>query len=118
MSDKAKKIQNRASRLARTRAGLHGTEARPRLSVHISNMHISAQIINDDTHQTLVSASTIGKKATGNMSEKAAKVGEQIAKAATSQKITAVLFDRGSKQYHGRIKALADAAAFLRPRAV
>lgn len=110
MSDKAKKIQNRASRLARTRAGLHGTEARPRLSVHISNVHVSAQIINDDTHQTIVAASTVGKKATGTMTEKATKIGEEIAQAAKKQKVTAVVFDRGSKQYHGRIKALADAA--------
>ncbi|HMT18725.1 MAG TPA: 50S ribosomal protein L18 [Candidatus Saccharibacteria bacterium] len=110
MSDKAKKIQNRASRLARTRATIHGTEVRPRLSVHVSNLHISAQIINDDTHQTVVSASTIGKKMTGTMSDKAAKIGEEIAKAASKHKITAVVFDRGSKQYHGRMKALADAA--------
>lgn len=110
MSDKAKKIQNRASRLVRTRAGLHGTEARPRLSVYISNQHISAQIINDDTHHTLASATTVGSKLTGTMTEKATAIGEQIAKAGVAAKVSAVVFDRGSKQYHGRIKALADAA--------
>ena len=110
MSDKAKKIQNRTSRLARTRASIHGTEARPRLSVFISNQHISAQVINDDTHHTIASVSTVGSKLTGTMTEKATAIGEQIAKAATKAKVSTVVFDRGSKQYHGRIKALADAA--------
>ena len=110
MSDKAKKIVNRASRMVRTRSNIHGTETRPRLTVNVSNMHVSAQIINDDTHTTIVAASTVGAKTTGTLTEKAAGVGEAIAKAATSKKITAVVFDRGAKQYHGRIKALADAA--------
>lgn len=110
MSDKAKKIVNRASRMVRTRSKIHGTEARPRLSVTVSNIHVSAQIINDDTHTTIAAATTAGSKLSGTMTEKAASIGEAIAKAATSKKVTAVVFDRGAKQYHGRIKALADAA--------
>jgi large subunit ribosomal protein L18 len=110
MSDKVKKIQNRASRLIRTRAGLHGTESRPRMSVHISNQHVSAQIINDETHSTIASATTVGSKLSGTMTEKASAIGELIAKAAVKAKVNSVVFDRGSKKYHGRIKALAEAA--------
>ncbi|MDO8265618.1 MAG: 50S ribosomal protein L18 [Candidatus Saccharibacteria bacterium] len=110
MSDKAKKISNQASRLIRTRSGLHGTAERPRLSVTISNAHVSAQIINDDTHTTIAAATSVGIKATGTMTEKAVVVGEKIAKAAKAKKVTAVVFDRGSKKYHGRIKALAETA--------
>lgn len=106
--------QKRASSLRRAnrvRATMHGTAERPRLSVFISNVHISAQIINDDTSKTLVAATTVGqKKATGTMSERAAWVGTEIAKKAKAAKIEKVVFDRGTKQYHGRIKALADAA--------
>lgn len=110
MSDRLKKISNQASRLKRTRTKVRGTESRPRLTVTISNLHVNAQIINDETHSTLVSATSITNKAKGTMTEKATLVGEQIAKLATKKKITAVVFDRGSKKYHGRIKALADAA--------
>lgn len=110
MSDTSKKLVNRKSRAIRTRSTLHGTEARPRLTVTVSNMHISAQIINDDTSTTIVAATTVGSKATGTMTEKAAVIGETIAKAAKAKKVTAVVFDRGAKQYHGRVKALADAA--------
>lgn len=110
MSDKAKKISNRSSRLIRTRASIHGTTERPRLTVTISNAHISAQVINDETHSTIVAATSVGGKMSGTMTEKAVLVGEMIAKAAKAKKVTAVVFDRGSKKYHGRIKALADAA--------
>ena len=98
-------------RAYRVRSRMHGTAERPRLSVFISNTHISAQIINDDTSKTLVASTTVGqKKATGTMTERAAWVGSEIAKKAKAAKITTVVFDRGTKQYHGRIKALADAA--------
>ncbi len=110
MSDKARKVANKLSRATRTRSTLHGTELRPRLSVTVSNMHISAQLINDDLGTTLAAATTVGTKATGTMTEKAMIVGEKIAKYANDKKITAVVFDRGAKQYHGRVKALADAA--------
>jgi len=84
---------------------------RPRLSVHVSNLHVSAQIINDETHATLAAISTVGQKtATGTMTDKATWVGTEIAKKAKAAKISKVVFDRRSKLYHGRVKALADAA--------
>lgn len=98
-------------RANRVRARITGTSSRPRLTVCISNLHISAQIIDDTTGKTLASASTVGQKAAkGNMSEKAALIGEQIAKKAKAAKIKRVVFDRGAKLYHGRVRALADAA--------
>ena len=97
-------------RANRTRAKIHGTAERPRLTVHISNKHIIAQVIDDDKQSTLAYATTVGKKTTGTMTEKAAKVGTEIAKAAKKAKVSKVVFDRGSKLYAGRMSALADAA--------
>ena len=97
-------------RANRTRAKIHGTADRPRLSVHISNQHITAQIIDDDKKATLAYATTVGSKISGTMTEKAAKSGEQIGKAAKKAKIEKVVFDRGAKLYAGRMSALADAA--------
>lgn len=110
MSNLAKKLLNTRLRKARVRSKVQGTTARPRLTVTISNLHISAQLIDDEKQQTLVSATTIGKKLTGTMSEKAATVGADIAKKAVKKKIKAVVFDRNGRQYAGRLKALADAA--------
>ncbi|MCA9324260.1 50S ribosomal protein L18 [Candidatus Saccharibacteria bacterium] len=110
MSDRQKKIVKQSSRQTRTRAGLHGTETRPRLCVTVSNQHVSAQIINDDTHTTIAAATSVGSKTKGTMSERAALIGTEIAKAASKAKVKTVVFDRGAKKYHGRIKALADAA--------
>ena len=101
---------NKLYRQKRTRAKIQGTEIRPRLSVNISNLHVSAQIINDDTMTTLVSATTVGTKLTGSKTEKAAKIGEEIAKKAKKANITKVVFDRGAFAYAGRMSALADAA--------
>ena len=97
-------------RANRTRAKIHGTAERPRLSVHFSNLHITAQIIDDDKKVTLAYATTVGAKMTGSKTEKAAKIGEEIAKAAKAVKIKKVVFDRGSKLYAGRMAALAEAA--------
>lgn len=99
-----------ARRRNRTRSTMTGTTDRPRLSVFISNAHISAQIIDDSKGKTLAAASSVGLKLTGSMTEKAAVVGEAIAKQGTKVKVKKVVFDRGSKLYHGRIKALAEAA--------
>jgi large subunit ribosomal protein L18 len=104
------KRNNSLRRQNRVRTTVRNTASRPRLSVFISNKHISAQIIDDAKQATVVSSSTIALKATGTMTEQAAKVGADIAKKAKSAKIKAVAFDRGPKLYHGRIKALADAA--------
>ena len=101
---------NKNMRAARTRAKIHGTSDRPRLSVHFSNLHITAQVIDDDKKTTLAYATTVGAKMTGTKTEKAAKIGEEIAKKAKTAKVKKVVFDRGSKLYAGRMKALADAA--------
>ncbi len=94
----------------RTRAKIHGTADRPRLSVNISNMHVTAQIIDDDKGATLAYATTVGAKQKGSKSELAAFVGSEIAKKAKKAKIEKVVFDRGARLYAGRMKALADAA--------
>lgn len=107
----AQKIQTIARRKHRIRATISGTTERPRLSVFVSNKHISAQLIDDTKHSTIAQVSTVGAKAAeGTMTERAEWVGSEIAKKAKAAKIKQVVFDRGSKQYHGRIKALADAA--------
>ncbi|MBQ6410278.1 50S ribosomal protein L18 [Candidatus Saccharibacteria bacterium] len=97
-------------RKARTRSKIHGTADRPRLAVHFSNLHIIAQIIDDDKKTTLAYATTKGAKMTGTKTEKAAKIGEEIAKKAKAAKIKKVVFDRGAKLYAGRMNALAEAA--------
>lgn len=110
MSDLAKKLLNRSLRKNRVRSRVVGTTARPRLSVTISNKHINAQIIDDQTQRTLVSATTVGTKITGTLSEKAAAIGEEIAARAKKANINAVVFDRNGRQYGTRLHALADAA--------
>ena len=101
---------NKVYRAKRTRAKIHGTAEQPRLSVFISNRHIVAQVIDDDKGVTIAYATTVGKKMTGTMTEKAAALGTEIAKAAKAKKVKKVVFDRGSKLYAGRMSALADAA--------
>jgi len=101
----------RASRRAnRVRSVFSGTAERPRLSVNVSHLHVSAQIIDDAQRNTLVYATTVGAKVEGNLSQKAAWVGAEIAKKAQAMKIKKVFFDRGAHKYHGRVKALAEAA--------
>lgn len=105
------KIRRQNLRAHRVRSKIVGTSAMPRLSVHISNRNIIAQIIDDQTGKTLAYASTTSAKAApGTMTEQAKTIGAQIAKKAKTAKVGHVVFDRGSRQYHGRIKALADAA--------
>ena len=106
----AKKLLNRSLRKGRVRAKVQGTAERPRLTVTISNTHVSAQIIDDVKGHTLASATTVGTKATGTMTEKCAVVGTEIAKKAKKAKINAVVFDRNGRQYAGRLSGLADAA--------
>lgn len=83
---------------------------RPRLSVHRTGRHIYAQIIDDMAGKTLAAASTLGEKASGANVDAAAKVGKDIAAAAKKAGVTSVVFDRGGFLFHGRVKALADAA--------
>jgi len=111
MNNLALKAKNLALRKHRIRAKVSGTTERPRLSVFISDRHVSAQIIDDTKHKTVAAATTIGSKvAKGTMSEKAAWVGAEIATKAQAAKVSSVVFDRGGRMYHGRVKALADAA--------
>ena len=106
----ALKKQNLALRKGRVRAKISGTAERPRLTVTISNLHVSAQIIDDVAQKTLVSATTVGSKAKGTKTELAAKIGAEIAKKAKKAKISTVVFDRNGRRYAGRLSALADAA--------
>jgi large subunit ribosomal protein L18 len=94
---------------ARIRAKLSGTEQRPRLNVYRSLNNIYAQVIDDQTGTTLVSASTIKLKTGGNIAA-AKEIGKEVAQKAVEKGIKKVVFDRGGYLYHGRIKALADAA--------
>ena len=110
MANFAKKLLNKSLRKNRVRSKISGTAERPRLTVTISNMHISAQIIDDVKQHTLASSTTVGTKQTGTMTEQAAFVGAEIAKKAKKAKINAVVFDRNGRQYAGRLAALADAA--------
>lgn len=105
------KRNNTERRKNRVRSVVQGTSDRPRLSVHISNKNVSAQIIDDQKHVTILAVSSLNnKEAKGTMTEKAAVLGKSIAKQAKSKKISQVSFDRGSKLFHGRVKAFADAA--------
>lgn len=110
MSTLAKKLLNRGLRSARVRAKISGTAERPRLTVTISNKHVSAQLIDDVNHHTLAAATTVGTKQTGTISEQAALIGAEIAKKAKKSKITTVVFDRNGRKYAQRLSALAEAA--------
>jgi large subunit ribosomal protein L18 len=94
---------------ARIRRKLAGTAERPRLNVYRSLNHIYAQVIDDHTGATIVSASTIKLKTGGNVAA-AKEIGKTIAELAVQKGVKKVVFDRGGYLYHGRIKALADAA--------
>ena len=110
MNNLAKKLLNRELRSKRVRAKITGTAERPRLTVTISNKHVSAQLIDDVAQKTIASATTVGTKQTGTLAEQAAVVGTDIAKKAKKSKITAIVFDRNGRQYAQRLAALADAA--------
>ena len=93
----------------RIRRKLAGTAERPRLNVYRSLNHIYAQVIDDQKGETLVSASSIKMKTGGNVAA-AKEIGKAVAELAVQQGIKRVVFDRGGYLYHGRVKALADAA--------
>ncbi len=95
----------------RVRSTVSGTKARPRLTVHISNRNVSAQIINDEIGKTLVASTTAyNKDSSGTISDKCAIVGADIAKKASKLKINKVVFDRNGRIYQKRLAAFADAA--------
>lgn len=115
MISKVDRNEARKRRHLRVRKKVRGTTERPRLNVFRSAKHIYAQIIDDSKGVTLASASTLDKELANEISnggnvDAARKVGELIAKRAQSNGISKVVFDRGGYLYHGRVKALADAA--------
>jgi large subunit ribosomal protein L18 len=112
MIAKAKKNEIRGRIHKRIRSKLQGTAERPRLAVFRSVAHIYAQVIDDSKGHTLVAASSVekaGKSGGGNVAA-AKAIGKSIAERAKEKGIKKVVFDRGGYQYHGRVKALADAA--------
>ena len=96
-------------RKRRVRKHVTGSAERPRLSVYRSLKHIYAQIIDDSNGQTLASASSVALKVSGDV-EGAKAVGKALAESAKAKSIETVCFDRGGRLFHGRVKALADAA--------
>ena len=115
MNRQKKKIRARLRRHRRVRKKVFGTPERPRLAVYRSLRNLYAQIIDDTAGRTLASASTQspeireGAAGTGNRAA-AALVGKRLAEKALAHGVRAVVFDRAGRRYHGRIKALADAA--------
>ena len=109
----AQKTRARIRRHIRVRKNISGTTARPRLVVNRSAKHIFVQIVDDTVGRTLASASTLDptiRAAEGDKTAKAKLVGALVAERAKAAGITAVVFDRGGYQYHGRVAALADSA--------
>jgi large subunit ribosomal protein L18 len=112
---KASRKESTRRRHGRIRRTVFGTTERPRLAVFRSNQHIYAQLIDDTSHQTIVAASSLEadlRKAleTGANCEASTQVGKLIAQRAREKGIEQVVFDRGGNLYHGRVKALAEAA--------
>ena len=115
MINKDNKNELRKKRSLRVRKNIHGTEARPRLSVYRSLNHIYAQVINDDNGTTIASANKMQKDVVKIIEGKSKKeaayiVGECVAKAAMNKGVKAVVFDRAGYLYTGRVSALADGA--------
>lgn len=110
MINKVDRNKNRKRRHVRVRRKIMGTAECPRLNVFRSSKNIYAQLIDDVSGQTLVSASTLESKENGGNIEAARHVGETIAKRAIEKGLKQVVFDRGGYLYHGRIKALAEGA--------
>jgi large subunit ribosomal protein L18 len=110
-----KKLSPIKMRHQRIRKKVAGTPQRPRLAVHFSGQHIYAQIIDDEAGKTIAAVNTTEKDFTGTASTKAnvetaVKVGKLVAERARSRNVSQVVFDRGGFIYHGKVKALADAA--------
>ncbi len=104
------KTEKRVRRHQRVRGTVSGTSSRPRLAVFRANQHIYAQLIDDVSGKTIAAASSAEIKSKATKTDLATEVGKSIAKKALDNKIETVVFDRGGYQYHGRVKALAEAA--------
>lgn len=112
---KTTRTQSKQRRHRRIRSKVFGSSDRPRLAVYRSNENIYAQVIDDTKHHTLATASTVepelkSKLASGSNQDASSEVGKTLAARALSVGVTQVVFDRGGNLYHGRVKALADAA--------
>lgn len=115
MLDVSKRERSRVRRHHRVRLRVYGTPDRPRLNVYRSNTHLYAQVIDDTTGRTLVSASTLDKEIKGKLKSganlaAAVAVGRLVAERALKANLRTVVFDRGGYRFHGRIKALAEAS--------
>ena len=111
MNSLKRKVANRDRRHKRVRSVVSGNATRPRLTVFVSLRNVTAQLIDDDSHNTIAYTTTVGKKnLPNNLTDRAKWVGEDIAKKAKAKNINKVAFDRGIKLYHGRVAALADSA--------
>lgn len=115
MMKQASRKERHERKHARVRKGVSGTPKRPRFCVYKSNKHLYAQIVNDEENRSLITVSTAAKeirtqvKSTDSL-EAAKALGEAVANKAKEKGITAVVFDRGGYPYHGKVKAIADAA--------
>jgi large subunit ribosomal protein L18 len=110
---KASRKESTRRRHSRIRRKVFGTSDRPRLAVFRSNQHIYVQLIDDENHSTIAAASTVEKDLkveVGSNCEASTAIGAAIAKRAIAKGIKSVVFDRGGNLYHGRVKALAEAA--------
>jgi large subunit ribosomal protein L18 len=103
-------VNKKDKRIRRVRAKISGTAERPRLSVFRSNSQIEAQLIDDVNAKTLASVTSLSIKEKATPTAKAKTVGQMVAAIAQDKKIKAVVFDRRDKQYHGRVKAVAEGA--------
>lgn len=115
MFDASKRERSRVRRHHRVRLRVYGTPDRPRMNVFRSNAHLYAQVIDDTTGKTLVSASTMDKEIKGKLKSganlaAAVAVGRLVAERALKANLKMVVFDRGGYRFHGRIKALAEAS--------
>ncbi|MEK6694357.1 MAG: 50S ribosomal protein L18 [Nitrospirota bacterium] len=115
MLDASKRERSRVRRHHRVRLRVYGTPDRPRMNVFRSNAHLYAQVIDDTTGKTLVSASTMDKEIKGKLKSganlaAAVAVGRLVAERALKANLKMVVFDRGGYRFHGRIKALAEAS--------
>ncbi|GMW01599.1 MAG: 50S ribosomal protein L18 [Candidatus Hydrogenedentota bacterium] len=104
------KAERLSRRKMRVRKKVTGTPERPRLTVYRSLNHIYAQIVDDSTGKTVASASSVSLKITGGNMNAAKSVGKELAEKAIAASVKAVCFDRNGRLYHGRVKALAEAA--------
>lgn len=109
-SSQLKKYRNQQKRKLRVRSSIHGSSDKPRLSVFKSNLHLHAQLIDDEKRITLASASTLSEEFGKKNKASAKQIGKKIAELAKAKEIKKVVFDRGPYKFHGVVAALAEGA--------